>query len=294
MTPSRVDGRRAIRLVARLGLIVVIGALLLGASRLWSSAGQTLTRESIAHSLMAQGRPLDAAQLFDTPLMRGIAYHRARRFERAAEAFQQSDDIRAQYNRGVSLAHLDRIEDAIAAFNSVLAIDPGHVDAQHNLAVLRQIDRTRPQEEQGESSPDDQGAVRQRQTGGDESQMRSSTDPIEPDDQDAGKPEEKPPAQTDDADNTASLGGTSQSEPGERPRIDQQGGERSDSPSRADSAQDEQSSELDGMARTGEQGESESTMADTIRLRHLVDDPAVVLRARLKATAEARAARINP
>ncbi len=279
---------QALRLGALLMLFCAVAALLLGVQELWRSAGRPLDRDSIARSLLNEGRPLEAAQLLDQPMAKGIAFYRARRYERAAEAFTRENTVEAQYNLGVALARLERFEDAIANFNAVLTRDPNHADAQHNLALLRQIDRSHQSEESRESAPDQDGSIRQTQQNGDESQMRAASEPMGPEEQQTGEDDQSDQQQNEQEENVASLGGGGKGSNDRKARIEQQSVDQRAGDERPDEARSRDTPESERNDEFGPSGETESSLAENVRLRHIVDDPALVLRARLRSAATSR------
>jgi tetratricopeptide (TPR) repeat protein len=68
----------------------------------------------------AQGRYLEMARLCDAALQ------------------HCADSALLHFNRGVALDHLERLEDAAAAYERSLALDPALADAHYNLAQLHQ------------------------------------------------------------------------------------------------------------------------------------------------------------
>lgn len=82
-----------------------------------------------------------AAGTFDDPRWRAAALYRAGEYRRAAGIWSDMNDARAHYNRGNALARAGEIEAAMAAYQTVLAREPGHADARHNLALLQELNR---------------------------------------------------------------------------------------------------------------------------------------------------------
>jgi tetratricopeptide (TPR) repeat protein len=123
-----------LRLVA-----VAFGAVLaITASVLLPRLQQEPDRFSVAMDLIADGRGSDAVHLLDDRVWRGIAEYRANRYRRAATEFVQGDDITSLYNLGTTFARLGEWSSARAAYERVLALDPGHEDAAFNLSLVVQ------------------------------------------------------------------------------------------------------------------------------------------------------------
>lgn len=94
--------------------------------------------------LYEEGKYASAAQAFDDPIWRGNAWYRAKEYRRAAEAYAEAASATAHYNRGNALAHLGELEEAKAAYESALALEPDHADANYNLALLRRQPKSDP------------------------------------------------------------------------------------------------------------------------------------------------------
>ena len=122
-------------MTARLVLIGIGGALALLIAALLPrlSGGDRFTA---AQSLLADGRGAEAALLFDDPIWRGAAEFRAGRYQRAAEAFGEAEDAMALYNLGNALAKLGLWAEAQRAYQAALRLDPDHEDALHNLELV--------------------------------------------------------------------------------------------------------------------------------------------------------------
>lgn len=120
---------------ARLILIAAGAALaLLIAALLPRLAGGD--RFSAALSLLAEDRGREAALLFDDPIWRGAAEYRAGRYQRAAAAFGEAEDAMALYNLGNAQAKLGLWAEARQAYQAALRLAPDHEDALHNLELV--------------------------------------------------------------------------------------------------------------------------------------------------------------
>ena len=59
--------------------------------------------------------------------------------EKAVHEWSKADNTRSNYNLGNALAHLNRYQQAIEAYDRVLKTDPNHEDALHNRELLRKM-----------------------------------------------------------------------------------------------------------------------------------------------------------
>ncbi len=92
-----------------------------------------------------------ALALSENALRRGNALYRAGDFAAAGRQYALRDDVDGHYNRGNALAQQQQYEQAIAAYDEALALEPHHADATHNKQLLEQL-----LEDQQEQSQDDQ------------------------------------------------------------------------------------------------------------------------------------------
>jgi len=95
----------------------------------------------------------EAAEQFKQPLWQGSAYYKAGEFEKALEAFKQSDSAQALYNQGNALAKLKKLAPAIEAYKKALAKDPSLEDAKKNKDLLEALKKQ--QEQQKKQQKDD-------------------------------------------------------------------------------------------------------------------------------------------
>ncbi len=101
-----------------------------------------------------------AADDFTDPAWQGIALYRIGRFQDAIDAFAQADTAESYYNQGNALMHLDKAEEAIAAYQQALKRRADWPEAKQNLAVAekRKADKDKleqdAQQEQAGIDPD--------------------------------------------------------------------------------------------------------------------------------------------
>jgi Ca-activated chloride channel family protein len=94
-----------------------------------------LTPDQQGDRLMAQQEYLDAAEAFEDPMRKGVAFYRGGDFESAAAVFGRIRSAGAAYNRGNALLMLARYEDAISSYQAALGMRPDWNEAQQNLAI---------------------------------------------------------------------------------------------------------------------------------------------------------------
>ncbi|MEX2518969.1 MAG: tetratricopeptide repeat protein [Paracoccaceae bacterium] len=261
---------RARLILCVLGLLVAAGS-----SWLLPRIAAPPDRATLAMRMLDGGRPGDAAFLFETPEWRGVAEHRNGRQLRAIMEFLKDEKPDALYNAGVAYAQLHEWGAARAAFRKALRLQPGHVDAIYNLAVVERAEAA--ESKLLEDSTDERApggwktGEKTPELGGDEEEARTEqggaedgeTKPTQKEASKGGQSEE--PGQTGETALTGNAGGGPAS-----------GLADSDLPA------------PDGFAAPAAALRRESAQAVDILLRRIRDDPEKVLAARLRAAHDAR------
>lgn len=117
-------------------IVLVAAALVLGACG-FSVEDLVLTPDQQGQRLFAAGDPAAAAERFTDPLWKGVALYRAERFAEASDHLARVDSAASWFARGNALAHLERYEEAVAAYQRALELEPGHLGAEANIAYLQ-------------------------------------------------------------------------------------------------------------------------------------------------------------
>jgi Ca-activated chloride channel family protein len=116
------------------------------------------------HALQADDAPR-AAALAEEPALAGEARYRSEDFARAAESWSTLDSADAHYNRGNALAHLGRLDEAIAAYDEALERAPGMADAEFNRALVEQLKEQQEREQQGDAGETGESESSEEQPG---------------------------------------------------------------------------------------------------------------------------------
>ncbi|MFG1300865.1 VWA domain-containing protein [Xanthobacter sp. V3C-3] len=95
-----------------------------------------------------------AARTFEDPAWRSASLYRAGEYAAAADAYAGLPG--ADYNRGNALARSDRLEEAVAAYDSALRTDPNDADARFNRDLVQGIIDARKKKDE-EKKKDDPG-----------------------------------------------------------------------------------------------------------------------------------------
>lgn len=92
---------------------------------------------------LEEGLYEEAANAFEDPYRKGVAYYRAKNFAEAEKMFRQSnrEDVasHAGYNLGNSLVQQQKLKEAIDAYEEVLKKCPSHIKAKENLELVKKM-----------------------------------------------------------------------------------------------------------------------------------------------------------
>lgn len=105
----------------------------------------------------------NAANTFDDPLWKGTALYKNEQYEEALAEFSKVDGVDSLYNQGNALAKMGKLDEAIDAYEQVLAQQPNHQDAEANKALLEELKQQQEQNQQQNSEQNDQNSPDQQQ-----------------------------------------------------------------------------------------------------------------------------------
>jgi Ca-activated chloride channel family protein len=125
----------------------------------WIDLWQTPNQQ--AAKLLDSGDSSGAQTLFDDPKWRASAAYKANNFDQASADFYTDDTATGHYNRGNALAKAGKLDDAIEAYDSALALEPNMEDAIANKSLVSQLKEQ--QQEQQEQNQDQQSQDQQSQ-----------------------------------------------------------------------------------------------------------------------------------
>jgi Ca-activated chloride channel family protein len=126
----------------RRGWVVVIILLLVwspGPARARSWQGLWQRPDQQAAKLLAEGKAKQAAGLFTDPAWRAVAQHRAGDYQAAIKTGRNATGAVGQYNLGNSLARAGRLQEALAAYEKALKLDPADQDARYNQELIQKL-----------------------------------------------------------------------------------------------------------------------------------------------------------
>src|SRR5579863_1270759 len=98
--------------------------------------------------LLKQNKNKEAAQTFTDKNWKGIAYYRDGKYQEAYDEFKQDNSAQGLYNQGNALAHLQKYEDAIKAYNKSLEIQKDSPDTIYNKELVEKLLQQQKQQQQ--------------------------------------------------------------------------------------------------------------------------------------------------
>ncbi len=147
-----------------------MGAPVQGRASAWDDLWQR--RDQQAQEALAEGRANDAAALARDPAIAAEARFRDGDFAGAANRWSGLENADAQYNLGNALAHAGRLDEAIAAYDRALAMNPDMDDALANRAIVEQAKQEQASEESSGDGEQDQGDPQSSDQQGEDSQQQ--------------------------------------------------------------------------------------------------------------------------
>lgn len=104
-----------------------------------------LTPDQQGARLVKQDQFQQAAEAFEDPMQKGVAFFRAGDFESAASVFGRIRSPEAAYNRANALLFLGRYEEAIASYSDALELRPQWQEAEENRSIaIARMERLAP------------------------------------------------------------------------------------------------------------------------------------------------------
>jgi len=100
-----------------------------------------------------------AAERFQDPLWKGIAYYRSKNFEAAVEQFARVDAPEGYFNLGDTYVHLGQLQQALANYEEVLRRKPDDRAAKENRDLVQSLIQKKKAKEKEEEPPEGQEPI---------------------------------------------------------------------------------------------------------------------------------------
>lgn len=121
----------------RRGLLILILGFILYSPQAYAGFFKNNNQEGFA--LYKDGKYEQALAKFKDNLWRGISLYKLDKKEEALKEFAKDKNDIAFYNQGVVLTKMCKYQEALAAFDKALEINPNNKDAQYNKQVLNEL-----------------------------------------------------------------------------------------------------------------------------------------------------------
>ncbi len=138
------------------GVILITGSLTPQTSYAFGWDDIWLRKDQQGQKLLEQQQTAAAAETFKDSQWRGSAYYQNGDFEKAEQQFSEQDTADSNFNRGNALAKSQKLEDAIAAYDRALELNPDMEDAKANKALLEKLQQQQQEEQEQEQEQEKQ------------------------------------------------------------------------------------------------------------------------------------------
>jgi Ca-activated chloride channel homolog len=145
------------------GVMLITGSLTPQTSYAFGWNDIWLRKDQQGQKLLEQQQAADAAETFKDSQWRGSAYYQNGDFEKAEQQFSEQDTADSNFNRGNALAKSQKLEDAIAAYDRALELNPDMEDAKANKELLEKLKQQQEQEQENQQGSDQQNQDQQNQ-----------------------------------------------------------------------------------------------------------------------------------
>lgn len=252
------------------------------------------TNDQKGQSLLESGHPEQAATTFSDPQWQAASQYKAQNFEAAEQLYSQEESADNLYNLGNSLARQQKLDDAIAAYEKALELNPDLDDAKFNLDLVKKV-KDQQQQQQGDDDSQNQDKKDQDQNQDQQNQSQNqdqSQDQDQSDQQeqqsDSGQQDQN--EQSDQQQNQQQSDSEDQQEQAEQQQSEQEQSEQQDQqqPSQQDQESDTESEEQQAMPMPQDMERTEDQQALEQWLRRIPDDPGGLLRRKFEYESQLR------
>ena len=115
-----------------------------------------LTPDQQGRYYFERGDYAAAAERFQDPLWKGIAYYRSRNFEAAVEQFSRVDTVEGYFNSGNAYAHSGKLEQAVTSYEEALRRKPDDTAAKENRDLVKSLIQKKKAKGKEEEPPEGQ------------------------------------------------------------------------------------------------------------------------------------------
>ncbi|GAA6203304.1 VWA domain-containing protein [Thalassotalea sp. SU-HH00458] len=227
-----------------------------------------------------------AAQQFEDPQWQGSAHYNAGNYEQALASFQKGHDADSLYNQGNALAKLNKLDEAIAAYDKALKLNPDHQDAKANKVLIEKLKQQQDQQQQQDQeqqnkqeNSDQENQDQQQDQKGEQQQDQQEQNEQQSTDQDQQQNSDENPEQNQQSE---------QNQQAEQEQNEQQNQEQKEQEAQEQQAdqQKDESAEQNAQQQEAQaikaQQEKETEQKHKQLLNKVTDDPYLLLRNKMQ------------
>ncbi len=260
----------------------------------WSWKNLWLTPDQQGSKAFKAENFSEAQQAFKNKNWKGSAAYRQGDYEEALKAYSNDESASGYYNRGNALAHLGKIDEAIAAYDTVLEKDPNHEDAAANKKLLEDLKKQQQNQQNDQNSDDkssdDKNSDQKNQDS--QSQDQKSKDQQSEDSKDQQQDQSRSDSEQSDEQQRQQDQSQSGKDEKEEKSSSQQQKEDEQQQSQQQQPGDQESEEAEkqrqAAAQASEEEKDEAKRAMEQWLKKVPEDPGLFLRKKFRYQAEQR------
>ena len=143
----------------KIGSLLVAVACLAAGGVAWFVSGHSmadlwLTPDQQGRYYFERGNYATAAERFQDPLWKGIAFYRGKNFEAAVEPFARVETPEGYFNLGDAYAHLGRLDQSAVSYQEALQRRPNYREAKENRDLVQSLIQKKKSDENEEEAPE--------------------------------------------------------------------------------------------------------------------------------------------
>ncbi|MDO6444289.1 VWA domain-containing protein [Colwellia sp. 1_MG-2023] len=250
----------------------------------WTDLWKTKDQQGQAHFNNKEFE--QAAEQFENSQWQGSAHYNAGNYEQALASFQKGNDAQSLYNQGNALAKLQKLDEAITAYDKALQLNPDHQDAQANKALLEKLKQQQDQQQQqnqeqqnDQENSDQENQDQQQDQNGDQQQEQQEQSEQQQSDQNQQQNSDENAEQDSEQDQQQ------QNEQQQNEQQSQEQKEQEEQEQQAEQQEDEsaeQSEQQQQAQAIKAQQEKETEQKHKQLLNKVTDDPYLLLRNKMQ------------
>lgn len=141
------------------------------------------TKDYQAQKLYNKTNYEDAANTFESPIHKGVAYYKAGNFDAAAQAFAQDSSANSLYNLALAYTQLGRYDEALQAIQLATEKEPNNElfqeaenETQTTISIVDSLKNEGGPIQLPEEDKDDQGELKERKAASKDEELSSDTE----------------------------------------------------------------------------------------------------------------------